>query len=135
MTEERSIHSTIERYHQGLIENRPEQVTKTLGHDFIMFNGSFSSEPTDWEAHMFLTGPMLEEWPVFFAGEAGPYENEWEFLHTHIRGDAALVVTRETGKNRFRTWENEIVTWMLGRHAEDDWRIVGYFIRDIRNPE
>jgi len=50
-----------------------------------------------------------------------------------VRGDAALAVTRETGKNRFRSWEGQRVTWLLGRHA-GRWGIVGMFVRDERNP-
>ncbi|MGH7599212.1 MAG: hypothetical protein ACREOI_22880 [bacterium] len=52
----------------------------------------------------------------------------------NIRGNAAVVVTQETGKNKFRAWENEKVTWLLGRR-NNEWKIVGFFIRDIRNPE
>jgi len=43
------------------------------------------------------------------------------------------VVTRETGKNRFREWSDELVTWMLGRD-DTGWKIVGLFIRDAANP-
>ena len=45
-----------------------------------------------------------------------------------------MVVTRESGRNRFRTWNGEIVTWFLGR-GPGGWKIVGLFIRDLRNPE
>jgi len=34
----------------------------------------------------------------------------------------------------FIAWENEKVTWLLGRRS-NEWKIVGFFIRDIRNPE
>jgi len=135
MTDTENVHSPIQRYHQGLIENRPEMVTGVLADDFIMFNGNFSAEPAEWQAHMYLSGQSLHDWPIFFLKEAGPYENHFEFIHTDLRGDAAVVVTRETGKNRFRSWENETVAWLLGRREGGDWRIVGYFIRDIRNLE
>jgi len=128
------IHQPIVRYHQGLIDNNPEAVLNALGREFIMFNGNYSAEPTDWQAHMFLCGQALQDWPATFLNEAGPYENQYEFLRTHIRGNAAVVVTRETGRNRFRAWKDESVTWLLGQR-EGEWRIVGYFIRDIRNPE
>jgi len=128
------VHSPIQLYHQGLIDNDPETVLAALGNEFIMFNGNYSAEPTKWQAHMFLTGQALQDWPANFLNEAGPYENQYEFIHTHVRGESALVVTRETGRNRFRSWENETVTWLLGQR-EAEWRIVGYFIRDLRNPE
>ncbi len=128
------IHLPIIRYHQGFSNNDPQTVLAALGQEFIMFNGNYSAEPSDWQAHLFLIGQALRDWPAAFLNEAGPCENQYEFIHTHIRGDAAVVVTRETGRHRFRSWENEIVTWLLGQR-EREWRIVGYFIRDIRNPE
>jgi hypothetical protein len=128
------IHLPIARYHQGLIEGDPDLVLAALGDEFIMFNGNFSGEPTAWQAHMFLAGPTLRDWPTTFLREAGPYLNRYEIVHTHIRGRAAVVVTRDTGRNRFREWTNEMTTWLLGQR-EGEWKIVGYFVRDIRNPE
>ena len=124
----------ISRFHEGLTAGDPDLVLAALGSEFIMFNGNYSADPTVWQAHMFLTGQALEAWPEAFLREAGPYENQYEFSHTHVRGNAAIVVTRETGRNRFRSWQDEIVAWLLGRR-DGEWRIVGYFIRDIRNPE
>jgi hypothetical protein len=126
--------TAVVRYHTGLIENDPAAVRTALGKEFLMFNGNFSGEPTAWQAHLYLTGERLDRWPALFLKEAGPYENRFEFLHAHVRGDAAVVVTRETGKNRFRSWRGETVTWLLGR-SDGEWKIVGFFIRDIRNPE
>jgi hypothetical protein len=44
------------------------------------------------------------------------------------------VLPRETGSNRFRTWQDEEVGWFLGR-SSGHWRIVGSLIRDIQLPE
>jgi len=129
-----SVHFPIICYHQGFIDNDPDMVRAVLGQEFIIFNGNYSAEPTYWQAHLFREGQALQDWPAAFLAEAGPYENQYEFLHTHVRGDAAVVVTRETGRNRFRKWTDEVVTWLLGQRR-GEWRIVGYFIRDIRNPE
>ena len=52
----------------------------------------------------------------------------------YLRGDAALVVTEETGRNKFRQLDRELVTYLLGRQ-EGRWRLVGYFIKDIANPK
>jgi len=71
--------------------------------------------------------------PAAFLREAGPYENQVEVVRVHLRGDAALVVTEETGRNRFRRWQGELVTYFLGRE-HGGWRLVGFFIRDIANP-
>ena len=83
---------------------------------------------------MYLTGPRLTEWPVNFLKQAGPYENRFQVLRAYLRGDAALVVTEETGRNKFRQWDRELVTYLLGRQ-EGQWRLVGYFIKDIANPK
>lgn len=55
-------------------------------------------------------------------------------VRVNLRGDAGLVVTEETGRNRFRQWNRELVTYLLGREA-GRWRLVGYYIRDITNPK
>ena len=84
--------------------------------------------------YTYLAGPRLTEWPVNFLRQAGPYENEVRVIRVHLRGDAGLVVTEETGKNRFRQWDRESVAYLLGREG-GRWRLVGYFIRDIANPK
>jgi hypothetical protein len=64
---------------------------------------------------------------------AGPYENRIQVLRVYLRGDAGLVVTEKTGRNRFRVSNRELVTCLLGREG-GQWRLVGYFINDIANP-
>ena len=128
------LHWPIDRYHQGLIGGDPEAVLAALGPDLFMFNGNFSGNPADWQAHLYLTGPALLRWVASFVTEAGPHANQWEFIHAHTRGQAAIVVTRETGRNRFRAWTGEVVTWLLGQRG-GEWRIMGYFVRDLRNPD
>ncbi|MBV7333237.1 hypothetical protein KFU94_34445 [Chloroflexi bacterium TSY] len=124
----------IAAYHNGFIINSPQMLLSTLAQQFIMVNGNYSGEPTDWQAHLFLAGNELEAWPALFIQEAGPYKNQFEVLHVDIRGKAAVVVTKDTGRNRFRTWEDEIVTWFLGQY-DREWKITGLFIRDLKNPE
>ena len=76
----------------------------------------------------------LEEWPVNFLRQAGPYENKVQVIRVDVRGDAGLVVTEETGRNRFRQRDRELITYLLGREG-GRWRLVGYFIKDIANPK
>lgn len=125
--------TAVTNYHNGFITNNPDLVRSALGKQFVMVNGNFSGEPVDWQAHMFLTGEALAAWPGMSLAEAGPYEIVFEVLNVDVRGKAAVVVTRDNGRNKFRSWKDEIVTWFLGE-GEDGWRIVGMFIRDIRNP-
>jgi hypothetical protein len=126
--------AAVEEYHEGFRRNAPGRVTAVLGPSFTMFNGNFSGDPRTWEVHMYLAGPRLAEWPVNFLRQAGPYENEVQVVRVHVRGDAGLVVTEETGRNRFRQWDRELVTYLLGREG-GRWRLVGYFIKDIANPK
>ena len=129
-----AVIATVEEYHEGFRRNAPARVTAVLGPSFTMFNGNFSGDPHTWEVHMYLTGPRLAEWPVNFLREAGPYVNDVQVKRVYLRGDAGLVVTEETGRNRFRGWDRELVTYLLGREG-GRWRLVGYFIRDIANPK
>lgn len=128
-----AVQAPIIAYHEGFNTGNVDQVQDALGASYFMFNGNYSGDMEDWQAHQYLSGEALSGWPAMMIREAGPFENTYSFVQTSIRGDAALVVTRETGRNRFRTWDDEGVTWMLGREA-GEWRIVGLFIRDIRNP-
>ena len=52
---EDTVHRPIAHYHQGFIDGDPDRVLTALGHEFIMFNGNYSAEPTAWQAHLFLT--------------------------------------------------------------------------------
>ena len=125
--------TAFSNYHEGFSKGDPEMVLDAIGAEFFMFNGNFSGDPTDWQAHMYLQGTDREQWPQMFLQEAGPYENQFGFLHVDIRGEAAIVVTLESGRNRFRVWKDEVVTWFLGRR-DNNWKILGFFIRDISNP-
>ncbi len=132
-TDSAAIVAAVEEYHEGFRRNAPGRVTAVLGPSFTMFNGNFSGDPLTWEAHMYLAGPRLTEWPVNFLRQAGPYENQVQVMRVYLRGDAGLVVTEETGRNRFRQWDRELVTYLLGREG-GRWRLVAFFIRDIANP-
>ena len=71
---------------------------------------------------------------VNFLRQAGPYENRIQVVRVYLRGDAGLVVTEKSGRNRFREWNRELVTYLLGREG-GRWRLVGYFIKDTANPK
>lgn len=129
-----AIQAVVSSYYSGLNEKNIEQVLSCLAEDFFMFNGNYSGLPEDWQAHLYLREKQLSKWVSGFIQEAGPHENEIQFIHTHIRANAAVVVTVETGKNKFRSWHEEKVTWLLGKDS-GAWKLIGFFIRDIKNPE
>jgi hypothetical protein len=124
----------VEEFHDGLRDNQPGRVSAILGPSFTIFNGNFSGDPRNWETHLYLTGARLAQWPANFLRVAGPYENQVKIIRVYLRGDAGLVVTEETGRNRVRQWRNELVAYLLGRDS-GRWQMVGYFIKDIANPK
>jgi hypothetical protein len=125
--------AVVQEYNDALRAGSHERVRAVLGPSLIMFNGAHSGDPRHWEVHLYLTGRDLATWPERFVPGAAPHENRLRLLRVNLRGNAALVVTEETGRNRFRQWQGEVVTYLLGRDG-DRWRLVGYFIRDIENP-
>ncbi len=133
MTLEQEARQVVSSYQDALVSGDAQLARASLSSQLLMFNGNYSSEPSEFQAHLFLEGEELDSWLDAFIKEAGPHENQYQFLHSHVRANAAVVVTSDTGRNKFRSWEEEQVTWLLGR-IEDKWRIVGMFIRDISNP-
>ena len=64
---------------------------------------------------MFLSGERLRSWPKAYLDEVGPHKNTFKASSVSLRGDAAVVIIRDTGSNRSRSWSNEEVSWFLGR--------------------
>lgn len=127
------LKEAIDNYHNGLSQNKPELVLSALGDQFIMWNGNYSPDPVNWQAHMSLSGDDLKEWPVWMIKQAGPYSNSFDILSVHIRSNSAVVVTLDTGQNKFRRWEGEQSTWLLGK-KNDEWKILGYYLQNMSNP-
>jgi len=127
------VKKVVTNFQTGITNNNLELLKNSVWEDFVMFNGNYSGDPVNWEAHMYLAENNFGEWAEWFLKEAGPHNNSFEFLHFYIRGNSAIAVTKDTGNNKFRNWKDEIVTWILGRR-NNEWRILGYFIRDIKNP-
>jgi hypothetical protein len=129
-----SPEDAVAAYNDGFNRGDIARVRASIGDTLLMASGNHSGEPRDWASHQFLAGAALEDWPGWMVREAGPFENRWDVVSVSTRRDGAVVVTRESGRNRFRSWDEETVTWFLGRSA-GGWKIVGLFIRDLRNPE
>ena len=110
-----------------------EDLPAAIGASMFMFNGAFSSDPTQWEAHMYVAPERLDPWLQNYVIGAGPHKVSYQMLSMHVRANAAVVTTEESGSNKFRKWDKERVTWTLGK-SDGQWKVVGFFIRDIRNP-
>ena len=99
-----------------------------------MRNGDSSDDPVKWRPHLYLADEAIDQWVAEMIALAGPHENVVAFLDTDIPGVSGLVVTSETGRNRFRSWNNERFFYLLGR-TDGNWKIVGSFVSDLSNPE
>lgn len=132
--DEQAARDAVARYHSGLMESDSMKVRSALANGLFMFNGNYSDDQTRWQAHLYLTGESLQRWASQFISFAAPHKNQLRFLNVHLRGNAAVVVTSETGSNKFRTWNDERVVYQVGK-KDGEWKIVGFFIKDIKNPE
>ncbi len=104
-----------------------------FGPTLTMLNGNFSDDPTQWEAHHFLAGDAIKDWLEMMIKQAEHKITALSVQHLHEHGSAGLLVTQESGHNKFREWENETVTYWLGK-SDGEWKIMGFFIRDAKNP-
>lgn len=128
-----AVVDVLRQYHAAFSAGAPERVAALLGPSFFIA-GERSDRPTERiAAHLYHTGPKLAAWPGNYLEQAGPHVNEFETISVSIRHDSAVLLTRDTGSNRFRSWKDEEVAWFLGRSG-GEWRIVGMIIRDIQLP-
>ncbi len=110
----------------GFVEKDSSRIARSIAKSFVMFGGS-SDNPLELEAHMFLKDESIAEWIQGMLDEAGPHENSYEIVHQSERMGAKVIVTRETGKNRFRVWEDQLTTYILGDY-DGAWKIVAYYL-------
>ena len=101
---------TVTDFIMGFVENDAEKIASTLAPHLAILGGCIPN----LEAHMFLTGPPLQEWIHGMLEEAGPHQNDFTVARTSERMGATLIVTNETGRNRFREWQDQVVTYILG---------------------
>lgn len=128
-----AIRQSVFNFVNGFTENKKELIESSVAISLMMFNGNFSDDPVKWQTHQYLTGDGLANWIDFMLKEAGPFTNHVEILSSYLRRGSAMVVTVETGSNKFMKWENEKVVYLLGK-TNDKWGITGFYIRDIANP-
>ena len=129
-----AVTTALSGYHRALQADRPATVLQFIGPTLFMADERSSGGSDRLSAHLFLTGQALQSWPRAYLNEVGPYRNEFRVLSVSIRGDAAVILTRDTGRNKFRSWQDEEVACFLGRTA-GQWRLVGLVIRDIQLPK
>jgi hypothetical protein len=132
--EDRSgIAAAIATYNKGLTSGDSRLFRSSIAGGIFMFNGAKSDDPTGWEAHMYQPPERMETWSENFVKGAGPHFNEYQLLSVNVRANAAVATTEDTGRNKFRSWSKERITWMLAR-VDGSWKIIGFFIKDATNP-
>ena len=128
-----SIRKCISDFYEGFQLKKPDLVRNAIDSRLLFFNDNYSNDPLQWQSHLYLADSGIDTWIKFMIHEASPHQNRLEWMRIYIRGKSALVVTNETGSNRFRSWKNQTVVWNLGFN-DGKWLILSAFLRDISNP-
>ena len=131
--EREAVVAVLGEYHAAFEAGKPEEVAALLGSTFFIAEDKSSGGADRVGAHLFLAGEEVEQWPAAYLAEAGPYENVFNVLSVSLRGNAAVALTVDTGKNKVRSWQDEEIAWFFGR-TEGQWRLVGFIVRDIQLP-
>ena len=129
-----SLQLAVYNYHKGFSKQKPDLTRSAISSQLNMFNGNSSTNAIDWEAHMFIQGGEINEWINWMIENAGLFKNDITFKTQNKRSNSAILITEETGSNKFRFWENEEVVYQLGK-TNDGWQILSVFIKNLKNPE
>ena len=132
--DEAAVVRAVKEYHAAFEAGDPARVLAVLGPTYFIGDEKSAGGGDRMSAHFFKVGDTLRDWPKNFLASSGPYHDSTEVVNVSIRGDSAVVLAKETGSNKFRSWRNEETAWMLGR-TDGRWRIVGQIIRDIQLPK
>lgn len=128
------VTSTINLFHYGFVQNDKKMIKSVLSDDLMYFNGNYSDDLATWQVHNYLSGKDLKNWLDFMLKEAGPFENNLRVIHCYIRRNAAILVTTETGRNKFRNWKDDKVVYLLGKQ-KGKWKLKSVFFKDAANPK
>ena len=119
----------VEQFIRGFVEQNAENIVQSLASHVAIFGTDSSGNPLGVNAHMFLNGQaMVREWVQGMLTEAAPHENTYKIVHKSERMGAVIIVSQETGRNHFRTWENQFVTYVLG-DFDGRLKIMAYYLR------
>jgi len=132
--DEAAVVRAVKEYHAAFEAGDPARVLAVLGPTYFIGDEKSAGGRDRMSAHFFKVGDTLRDWPKNFLASSGPYRDSTEVVNVSVRGDSAVVLAKETGSNKFRSWRNEETAWMLGR-TDGRWRIVGQIIRDIQLPK
>ena len=132
--DEQAVVKALKEYHAAFEAGDPARVLEVIGPTYFIGDEKSGGGKERMSAHFFKVGQTLRDWPKNFLTSSGPYRDATEVVNVSVRGDSAVVLARETGSNKFRSWKAEETAWLLGR-TDGRWRIVGQIIRDIQLPK
>ncbi len=133
-SEEEAVVRALKQYHAAFEAGDAARVLEVIGPTYFIGDERSAGGKDRIQAHFFKAGETLRNWPTNFLASSAPYRNSTAVSSVSIRGDSAVVMARETGSNKFRSWKDEETAWMLGR-TDGRWRIVGQIIVDIQLPK
>ena len=116
--------AVVESHLEALAESNLAAFTAVIGSELSMFNCPAGS-PEAWEPHLYFSGESIQEWASFYVMQAGPHEGVFEIASVKTSETMAIVATKGTGSNKFRSWADEETVWLLGM-TEAGWRISGF---------
>lgn len=125
--ETKAIQQVISRYHQAITDKDLKATLSCVGPTY--FQGfrtakDGSNDPTAWTAGMFTTPERARQSIAkAFQSPDSTYINQIEFLHTSVGENAALVVTKETGKGQVGSWREITNLWCMAK-IRGRWKIV-----------
>jgi hypothetical protein len=130
--DKKAVVEALTAYHAAMGSGDAASVVAQVGPTLLMAEEQTTG--TDrLKAHLFLTGERLANWPANYLKQVGPHESRSAVVSVNVRGDAATVLSRDTGRNAFRSWKDEETAWFLAR-SDGRWRVVGMIIRDFQVP-
>ena len=132
--DEQAVVAAVKEYHAAFEASDSARVLEVIGPTYFIGDEKTAGGKDRMGAHFFKVGQTLKDWPKNFLTSSGPYRDTTEVVNISIRGDSAVVMAKETGSNKFRSWKNEETAWLLGR-TDGRWRIVGQIIVDIQLPK
>ena len=125
------VRQVISRYHQAIVDRDMQTAFNCLGdsHFTMSLGQGRTDDPTLWRAGGYRTrDDLLRLYLDYDTPTDSTFANSIEFLHTDVKGNSAVVITRETGSsttgNQTISWEGVTNLWCLA-HIEKEWKIIG----------
>ena len=121
-----AVQAVVARLHRAVSEGDVDTAVSCYAESYFRISrppGATAGDPTGWTA-----GPVNSRDEIRQAlSGLSTYVNDVEFLHTNLNGNAAVVVTKETGSasqpdGNSGSWEDITNLWYLTK-GPDGWQL------------